>query len=215
MSSTCTCYAILVPSQSFGRTQNRILQQGSLQQQARFPPRREQHDGRLRRVWTAHTVSCFPDAKTLSVISSLTMFLCEMRGLLLLLPIEIWRTIFSKASQTISSRTSRTLRACTYTLCLPVSTLEAKHRCLTHQSSLAFSDCISYLAGNKLDYNISQIAFDGITKLANFTADGPDPSATCASGDLRTAHDVKFCVLSDTVLNTGTIILLLLMRIAL
>lgn len=149
MSSTCTCYTILVPSQSLGRTQNRILQQGFLQQQARLPPCREQHDGRLRRVWTAHAVSCFPDAKTLSVISSLTMFfVCEMRGLLLLSPIEIWRTIFSKTSQTISSRMSRTSRTCTYTLCLPVSALEAKHRCLTHQSSLAFF-CLHQLLGRK------------------------------------------------------------------
>lgn len=64
--------------------------------------------------------------------------------------------------------------------------------------------CASYLAGNNLDYNVSQAVFDGISQLAVFTADGPAATAACTTGERRSVHDVSFCVSAKGALSTRT-----------
>lgn len=60
-----------------------------------------------------------------------------------------------------------------------------------------------YLQGNPLKHNVLPAIFEGIKKLEDFKADSPDTSAPCVGGEWMTAHNVSFCVLTDST-SAGT-----------
>ncbi|TYZ61087.1 hypothetical protein PybrP1_010776, partial [[Pythium] brassicae (nom. inval.)] len=55
-----------------------------------------------------------------------------------------------------------------------------------------------YMAGNNLSYEITMPTFNVISRLANFSADGPAAPLACKSGKHKTVHNVTFCVIGAT-----------------
>lgn len=54
------------------------------------------------------------------------------------------------------------------------------------------------------DFNVSSSIFQTISGLSEFVSDEAPASATCSGGTWQMAHNVTFCVLSDSVATTST-----------